>query len=54
MKNDKPTFGRLNDLNTLFQISGHALEQAKNNMGLMLKEWLLKTLMRHLNGLTIK
>jgi cobaltochelatase CobT len=44
MKNDKPTFpGRLNDLRHIIYKSADApWRQAKNNMGLMLKEGLLK------------
>ena len=44
MKNDKPTYpGRLNDLRHIVYKSADVLwRQAKNNMGLMLKEGLLK------------
>ncbi len=44
MKNDKPTFpGRLNDLrHIIYKSADTPWRQAKNNMGLMLKEGLLK------------
>ena len=44
MKNDKPTFpGRLNDLrHIIYKSADTQWRQAKNNMGLMLKEGLLK------------
>ena len=44
MKNDKPTLpGRLNDLrHIIYKSADTPWRQAKNNMGLMLKEGLLK------------
>ena len=43
MKNDKPNLpGRLNDLRHIIYKSQISMRQIKNNMGLMLKEGLLK------------